>query len=346
MFTKKIKLMITVICFASFVILTASAEQAELKYKLIKKIPIGGTGGWDLMAIDSNARRCYISHQSHVVVFDLDNEKVTGDINNTPGVHGIAIVQGMNKGFISNGGDNTVTIFDTKTLKETNRIKVGTKPDAIIFDPATKNIFSFNGGSNDCSVIDAAKDVVAGTIPLDGKPEIAVSDGKGEVFVNLEDKNEIDIIDAQKMKVVNHFSLSPGEGPTGLAIDTKNKRLFSACDNEKMIILDYTNGKIVATPPIGKGPDGAAYDAEKGLAFSPNGKDGTLTIIGTEKSDQYKVMQTVQTAPLARTIALDTKTHKLYLVTAKLKGTEQVPGQAKPRRIYEPNSFELLIVGE
>jgi YVTN family beta-propeller protein len=334
-----------IVCVMAF---CGVASGEETTYKLIKRVPIGGEGSWDYLAVDSEANRCYISHQSHVVVFDTEKEKVIGDINNTPGVHGIAIFTGFNRGYISNGGDNSVTVFDLATLKETVRIKVGNRPDAILFDPATKRVFTFNGGSKDSTVIDAVNDINIGTIPLDGKPEFAQSDEKGQVFVNIEDKNEIAVIDAEKLTVTNRWSIAPCESPSGLAIDLKNKRLFSVCSNGKMAITDYTTGKVIATPAIGKGPDAAAFDPEKGLAFSSNGQDGTLTVIKEEPIGRFRfsVVETVATAPMARTMALDPKTHLIYLVTAKLKQpavTEQRQGGR--RRLFEPDSFELLIVG-
>jgi YVTN family beta-propeller protein len=322
----------------------ASAAEKETSYKLIKKINIGGDGGWDWLTADSKYNKLYISHQTHVVVFDCASEKVIGDINNTPGVHAIATAHTFNKGFTSNGGDNSVTVFDLTTLKEIARIKVGTKPDAIMFDHETKRIFVFNGGSKDCNVIDANTNKIIGSISLDGRPEFAVSDGKGRVFVNLEDKSEIVVIDAQKMVITNRWPLAPGTAPTGLAIDRKNMRLFSVCDNGKMAVVDYNSGKVIATPEIGKGPDAAGFDSEAGLAFSSNGQDGTLTIVKEETPMQFKVIQTVMTAPLARTMAVNPKTHLVYLVTAKLK--PPVPGQEQGRKkSYEPGTFELLIVG-
>ena len=323
----------------------ASGEEKETSYKLIKTVPVGGEGGWDYLAVDSAARRCYISHQSHVVVFDIEKDKVIGDINNTPGVHGIAIAPKLNKGYISNGGDNSVTVFDPATLKETSRIKVGNRPDAILFDPATKRVFTFNGGSKDSTVIDAVKDTNIATIPLGGKPEFAQSDEKGKVFVNIEDKNEIAVIDAEKLTVTNRWSIAPCESPSGLAIDLKNNLLFSVCSNGKMAITDYATGKVVATPEIGKGPDAAAFDPETGLVFSSNGRDGTLTVIKRESAGEFKVVETVPTAPMARTMALDTKTHRIYLVTAKPKPPAPGEDQQGRRRSFEPDSFEVLIVG-
>lgn len=325
----------------------AFSAEKEPSYKLIKRVPVGGEGGWDCLTVDSSAKRCYISHQSHVVVLDIAKDTVIGDISNTPGVHAIALAYGLHKGYISNGGDNSVTVFDPNTLKETGRIKVGDRPDVILFDPATKHIFTFNGGSKDSTVINADNDTVIGTIPLGGKPEFAVSDEKGRVFVNIEDKSEIAVIDAQKLTVTSRWPLAPGQEPSGLAIDRRNQQLFSVCSNGKMIITDYTTGKVIATPDIGKGPDGAAFDPETGLAFSPNGQDGTLTVIKEETPGQFKVVQTVTTVPLARTMALDMRTHLVYLVTAKLKAPApgEAPAQGGRRRSFEPGSFEVLIVG-
>jgi YVTN family beta-propeller protein len=324
--------------------LAFGAEQ-ETSYKLIKRIPIGGQGGWDYLTIDRDANRCYISHQTHVVVFDIASQKVIGDINNTPGVHGIVIARRLNKGYISNGADNSVTVFDPKTLKETNRVKVGTKPDAMLYHSQTRRLFVFNGTSKDCSVIDANSEKVITTIPLEGKPEFAVSDRKGRVFVNIEDKSEIAVIDAQKLTVITRWPLAPGEEPSGLAIDRRNNRLFSVCSNGKMIITDCNSGKVVAAPDIGKGPDAAAFDSGTGLAFSSNGQDGTLTVIKEVTPNEFKVVQTVQTAPSARTMALDSRTHLIYLAAAKPK--PPAPGETQTRRrSYEPDSFELLIVGQ
>jgi YVTN family beta-propeller protein len=316
-------------------------------YKLLKRVNLGGTGGWDLMGIDSAGKRLYISHATHVVVFDTENDKVVADINNTPGVHGIAIATGLGKGYITCGKDNSVLAFDLKTLK-TTRIEAGKNPDAIMFEPTTKRIFSFNGGSNDATVIDAAKDTVVGTIAVGGKPELAVCDG-GKVFLNLEDKSEVVVIDAAKMIVTARWPLAPAEGPTGLAIDVKGKRLFSACGNNKMAVVDYTTGKVIATPEVGKGCDGAEFDAAMGLAFCPNGGDGTLSVRKEEAGGQFKTVQTVTTSPMARTMILDPQTHLVYLVTAKLKAPApnqpDQPAGARPRRSFEPDSFEVLIVG-
>jgi YVTN family beta-propeller protein len=311
-------------------------------YHLVKKIAVGGDGGWDYLTMDAASRHLYISRGTHVIVVDVDTEKVVGDIPDTRGVHGIALAPKLGRGFTSNGQDNSVTVFDLKTFKEITRVKVGTRPDAILFDPATNRVFTFNGGSNDATAISAAEDKVAGTVSLGGRPEFAVADGKGEVFVNLEDKSEIVAFDSQSLVVKNHWPLSPGEEPSGLAMDRKNRRLFSVCGNEKMVVMNADTGKVVATPAIGKGPDASAFDPGAGLAFSSNGEDGTLTIVREVKPDQFDVEATVPTQAGARTMALDTKNHAIYLVTAQALPAE--PGAPRYRRNYAPGSFVILVV--
>jgi YVTN family beta-propeller protein len=253
------------------------------------------------------------------------------------GIHGVALVPDLNRGFISNGMTSTVTPFDLKTLKTDEPIKVGNRPDAIIYDPASKRVFSFNAGSKDATAIDAETKAVAGTVPLGGKPEFAVADEQGQVYVNIEDKNEIVAFDARELKEKNRWKTSPGTEPAGLAMDRKQRRLFSTCHNQKMVVLDAENGNVLATPEIGKGTDACVFDQETGLAFSSNG-DGTLTIVQQDASGSYQVAANVATQAGARTMALDTKTHQIYLVTAKAK--------AGQRRVFEPGTFTILVVGK
>jgi YVTN family beta-propeller protein len=313
-------------------------------WHVIKHIPVGGDGFWDYLSIDPASHRLFISHGTHVEVVDVETGTKVGDIPNTPGVHGAAIAASLGKGFTSNGGDNTVTVFDLKTLKETGRVTVGSRPDAILYDPATKRVFTFNAGSRDATAVDAVTDKVVGTVPLGGKPEFAASDERGRVFVNIEDTSEIAEIDAKGLKVTHRWPIAPGEEASGLAIDRKNHRLFAVCSNRKMAIVDCESGKVVASPEIGNGPDAAAFDDSSGLAFSSNGRDGTLTVIRRTSPDKFEVLDTVPTAPGARTMALDPRTHRVYLVTARRK---PVPaGETAPRRpSFEPNSFEVIVVG-
>jgi DNA-binding beta-propeller fold protein YncE len=315
----------------------ALADTAAPGYKVIKKIPLQGEGGWDYLTFDPATHRLYIARANRVMVVDVNKEAVVGEITNTPGVHGVALVPKRNRGFISCGGDSTAAVFDTETLKEVGRVKVGRRPDAIIYDPASGRVFTFNAGDRSATAIDAATEKVAGTVELGGKPEFAAADGKGMVYVNLEDKNEIAAFDAQALKVKHRFALAPGDEPAGLAIDRGKRRLFASCHNQKMVVLDADSGKVLATPAIGRGTDAAAFDPGTGLAFSSNG-DGTLTVVREDDKDGYAVAESVTTQAGARTMALDPQTHRVYLVTAKAK-----PGQ---RRSYEPGTFVLLVVGK
>ena len=283
-------------------------------YHLIGEIKLGGEGGWDYLTVDSVARRLYVSHATHVVVIDLDAKKVAGDIPDTPGVHGIAIAPELKRGFISNGRGNNVTIFDLSTLKVIGTADTGENPDSIRFDSVSGRVFTFNGRSKNSTAIDAKTGSVVATIPLPGKPEFSVADGKGKVYVNIEDTNEIVEIDAAKATVTKKYALTGCDGPSGLAIDAKNRRLFSVCSNRVMAISDPDAGKVLATPAIGAGSDGAAFDPGTGFAFSSNG-DGTMTVV-QQKSGAWEVLENIATERGARTIAVDEKTHKLYTATA------------------------------
>src|SRR6476661_4941931 len=266
---------------------------APTGYHVIGEIKIGGEGGWDYLSVDSAARRLYVSHATHVVVVDLDANKIVGDIPDTPGVHGIAIAPELNKGFVSNGRGNNVTIFDLKTLKTIGTAATGENPDSIRYDAVSGRVFAFNGRSKSASAIDAKTGTVAATIPLPGKPEFSVADGKGHVYVNIEDTNEIVDIDAAKATVSKKYALTGCDGPSGLAIDAKNRRLFSVCGNRVMAISDPDAGKVIATPAIGAGSDGVVFDPSTGYAISSNG-DGTLTIV-QEMGGKYDVVENVAT---------------------------------------------------
>jgi DNA-binding beta-propeller fold protein YncE len=315
-------------------------------YHVVNTYKLGGDGGWDYLTIDANARRLYISRATHVMVVDADSGKVVGDIADTPGVHGIALATDLGRGFISNGRENTVSIFDLKTLATSSKVKVGQNPDAILFDPATKRVFTFNGKSNDSTVLDAEKGTVLGTIKLDGKPEFAASDGQGEVFVNIEDKSEIEAIDANKMEVKAKWPLAPCTEPSGLALDRKNRRLFAGCDNKMMAVVNADNGKVLATLPIGEGVDANTFDDDTQLAFASCG-EGVLTIVHEDSAEKFSAVENVPTQPGARTMALDTKTHNVYLVTAKF-GPPPAPtaDNPHPRRSIVPDSFVVLVVGK
>jgi DNA-binding beta-propeller fold protein YncE len=315
------------------------------KYRILQHFAVGGEGFWDYLVFDSQGHRLFITRGTHVIVLDPDTGKQTGEIPNTDGVHGVALVPELGVGLTSNGRANTVTIFDLKTLKPKGEVRTGTNPDAIMYDPASKRVFAFDGRSQEATVIDPAKAAAIGTIPLGGKPEFGVSDEKGHVFVNIEDKSEIAEIDSRNMKVLAKWPLAPCEEPSGLAIDKNNGRLFAVCSNQKMAVVDSSTGKVVATVPIGRRPDAAAFDRDTQLVFSSNG-EGNLTVVHQDSPDQYTVLQTLDTAVGARTMALDPATHKIYLVTAKF-GPPPAPTaeQPHPRPTMLANSFEVIVVG-
>ena len=322
------------------------APATDSGYHVVQTYKLGGEGGWDYLTIDSSARRLYISRATHVIVLDADSGKQVGDIPDTPGVHGIALAPELGRGFISNGKEGTVTIFDIDTLKPITKVKAEENPDAILYDPATKRVFAFNGHSHSATAIDGAKGTVLGTIKLEGKPEFAVSDGKGQIYVNIEDKSQIDAIDPNKLEVKSRWPLAPCQEPSGLAIDRKNRRLFAGCDNKMMAVVDADNGKVLATPAIGEGVDANGFDEETGLAFASCG-EGVLTIVKEESPTKFSVVDNVKTEQGARTMALDAKTHNVYTVTAKF-GPPPAPTAENPhpRRTILPDTFVVLVVGK
>jgi DNA-binding beta-propeller fold protein YncE len=318
--------------------LDGRAQRPAAPFKVLKKITLGGEGGWDYLTVDAEARRLYITRGSHVMVMDLDKETLVGDIAKTTGVHGVALAPKWKQGFTSNGGDSTATLFSLETLKETARVKVGAKPDAILYDPASDRVFTFNAGSGDATALAADTGTVAGSVKLGGRPEFAVADGKGMLYVNIEDKNEVVAFDAKELTVKSRWPLAPGATPTGLAMDRVKRRLFSTCRNEKMVILEADSGKILATLPIGNGTDACIFDSAAGLAFSSN-KDGTLTVVDEPTDGNYRVLANVPTQLGAKTMALDPKTHKLYLATAQFK-------DAGKKAVPVPDTFTILVVGQ
>jgi len=326
----------------------AAAQDLSARYDKVRKIEIGGEGGWDFLEVDAVNRKLYVTRSTRVVVVDLESEKVVGEIAETPGVHGIAFAPDLNRGFTSNGGDSSVTVFDTKTLKTLGKVKANGRPDIIYFEPTTRRIFTFNHGTNDTTAIDAAEMKAVGTLVLGGVPELAVSDEKGHIFVNIEDTSEIVEFDARSLKILRRFSLAPGEEPTGLAFDAKARKLFSTCANRKLVVADADSGKVVQTLEIGPGPDGCIFDAESGLVFSSNGGDGTLTIAREKSAGQYEVVKTVKTQASAKTIAMDPRTRRLYLAAATPAPAPAVVDKTKKagRRGYVPGSFVVLVVGE
>jgi len=322
-----------------------SAQDAGLH--VIKTYKVGGEGGWDYLNIDANSRHLFISRGTHVIVLEADTGKQVGDILDTPGVHGIALAPSLGRGFTSNGREGTVTIFDLNTLKPISKVQnVGKNPDAILFEPSTQRVFTFNGGSHDSTAIEAATGKIVGTIPLDGKPEFGVSTGTGEVFVNIEDKSEIAALDPHNLKVKSVWPLAPCEEPSGLAIDIKNHRLFSGCGNKLMAVTNADTGKVIATVPIGDHVDANGFDPDTQLAFASCG-DGSLTVAHEDSPDKFQVVQNLATERGARTMILDPKTHQIYLVTAKF-GPPPAPTAAQPHPwpTVLPDTFVVLVAGK
>jgi DNA-binding beta-propeller fold protein YncE len=330
------------------VLLAALSVQSPAQtpgYHTTGSIEIGGTGGWDYLAADGPGHRLYVSHTSQVEVIDLQSRKPAGQISGMTRIHGIAVANALGLGFISDGGANQIVEFRLKDLSVLKKIQAGTNPDGIVYDDFSKRVFAFNGSSKDATVVDAASGAVAKTVPLGGKPEFPVSDGAGSVFVNIEDTSEIVKVDSQSLTVAARWPLAPCESPSGLAIDKAGSRLFAVCENKMMAIVDATSGKVVATPPIGEGPDAAAYDPGAKLAFSSNGGSGTLTVIRQTGKDQYAVAETVETVKGARTMTLDPSTHTIYLSTASFAPAQPAAaGSPRRRPSILPGTFKILVV--
>ena len=320
------------------ILVSGAAIAASSGYHKAAEISIGGPGQWDLLGVDSIGHRVYVSHQSKVEVLDIDSGEKVGEVPGVAGVHGIAVAPQLNRGYTSNGGTNDVTVFDLKTLQTVGAaIKVGSSPDAIVYEPVSSRVLSYNARSNNVSIIDARTSTVVATVPLDGNPELAVPDGRGKVYSNIESTNTIVEIDALKGVQTKEYSIAPCTGPTGIAMDAKARKLFSVCSNRVMVISDPDTGKVVATVPIGPGPDSAAFDPATGLAFSSNGGDGTLTIVQTS-AGKYEVVENLPTQMRSRTMILDERTHNLYLPA--------VDPAAGGGRGSAPDSFKILVIGK
>jgi len=330
-----------VAAFTGVFLLAASAAPGSSGYKVIKTIPISGEGGWDYVYVDSDARRVYVSHATQVVVLDADTFAVVGSIPDTQGVHGIAIASDLGRGFTSNGRSNDVTIFDTKTLKTIGNVKTDANPDAIAYDPASKRVFTFNGRGKNTTAINAADGTVVGTLALGGKPEFAAADGQGSIFVNNEDTSELIQVDTQKVTESHRWPLAPCKSPSGLAMDVKNRRVFSVCDEKVMAVVNADTGKVVATPTICDGPDATAFEPSTGTVFASCG-DGNLTVIHQDSPDKYTVVENVSTKRSARTMGLDLKTHNIFLPAADI----DPPAPGERRGKMKPGSFVIVVVGK
>ena len=323
-------IMIAMICFIS---VNVSAQKPE--YRIAKTIQLSGDGGWDYLSVDEVNQKLFISHGSQVNVVDLKTSAEIAVVPETNGVHGIAIANDLNKAFISCGKDSSVSVIDLTSFKLLSKVQgTGKNPDCILYDQFSKKLFTFNGRSSNSTVIDANTLKVIATIPLAGKPEFAQTDGKGKIFVNIEDKSSLAIINAATLKVDKMWSIAPGEEPSGLAFDQLNNRLFSVCGNKLMVVSDAVSGKVVTTCPIGDGCDGVAFDSATKRIFASNG-EGTMTVIQQVSADQYKVLETLPTQAGARTITVNKTTHHIYV-----SGGEY--GEGTGRRPVKPNTFKVL----
>ena len=339
---------LVVVCLVavpSFAMLAADAS-ASPGYHFLKEIPVGGDGGWDYLTADEKARRLYVTHATKIVVVDIDAEKVAGEITNTPGVHGFALVPEYGVGFSSNGKEGKLSLVDLKKLKTRSKAKAGQNPDAILYDPGSQQVYAFNGGDNSVTIVEGDDGDAVTTTPLPGKPEFAVVDSKaGRVYCNLEDKNSVAVIDTVSHKVVGTWPIAPGESASGMALDTKNHRLFLGCHNKLMVMMDSTDGKVIASVPIGSGVDANVFDPATQLAFSSNG-EGNVTIAHEDAPDKLTVVQTLATQRGARTMALDPKTHKIFLAVAEYEpATNPEAGTPRERPKMISGSFKILVYG-
>jgi DNA-binding beta-propeller fold protein YncE len=329
--------------FVSITGLKLNSQNTGSEYSIVNRIMLPGTGGWDYLTVDEAGGRLFLSHATVVLVVDLKTSKLIGTINETPGVHGIAIAPELNKAFISVGRNASVKIINFQTLALIADVKVtGQNPDAIMYDQFSKKVLTFNGGSANATVLDAATNEVAGTITLAGKPEFPVSDGKGKIYVNIEDKSLISVIDIGSMKVEKSWPIAPGEEPSGLALDNETHRLFSVCSNKLMVVVDATDGHIITTLPIGQGCDGVKFDPGLKRAYSSNG-DGTMTVVQELNKDSFKVLENVKTMSGSKTLAVDTKTHHIYLPAAEYNpAPAPTADNPRPRRTMKPDTFQVL----
>ena len=321
----------------------ASVKAQNTGYHLVKKLPLGGDGGWDYFDVDSKTHRVFIPRRTHMMVVDAVG-KLLKDLP-IMGSHAVAFAPEFNRAFTSDNEQQTITIVDPATLQVIGKVNLpGRNSDGILYDPASKRLFTFNtDGGNDSTAIDAKTGKVVGSVPLGSKPESAQTTGTGRIYVNMEEKNQIIEFDSTTLKVLNTWSIAPCNEPSGLAIDVDHKRLFAGCHNKLMAVIDYTDGKVVTTVPIGEGVDANRFDPGTGLVFASCG-DGTITVAHEDSPDKYTVIQTISTQPGARTMAIDTSNHNVYTVTATLGPPPRAtPDDPEPRPTIIPNTFTLLI---
>ena len=308
-------------------------------YHLLKTITVGGTEGWDYVTMDSASRRLYIGRDDHIDVVDVDAGSVVGKVAGLAHTHGMVLAPQLSRGFTSDGDSNTSTIVDLKSLKKIGSVETGKDPDSFVYDEVTRRVFIMNSAGSTATAINAADGTVAGTVGLEGQPEAAVADGKGKVFVNLTDKDEIVEFDGKTLKVLHRWPIAPGVAPSGLAIDRKNRLLFSVCDNQMLVVMNGDTGKVIATPGVGAGTDASLFDPETGNAFASAGGSATLTVVHEDSPDHFRVVDNVPTQSGARTMALDTKTHNVLLVTAR-------HGHGATHSQVLPNTFVVLVIGK
>ena len=328
-------------CLAFLSVRAPAGEPAAPGYRVAKKIPLPGDGGWDFLTCDSASRRVYVTHGDQVQALDADSGEIKGAVTGLKGVHGVALAEG--KGFISDGKDDSVVVFESADYKIIKTIKVGKNPDAVLYDPASNRVFVFNARSSNLTVIDPKSLDILGTLPVAGQPEFGAMDGKGALYMDLEDKGELLKIDTQKLKILERWKTKGCDEPSAMAIDPAHARIFLGCSNKIMEALDAATGKTIATLPIGQGVDAIAFDAAKGLIFASSG-DGTLTVARQDAPDRYAVAETVATPRRAKTSALDAQTHRLFLPTAEFgPAPEQKPGEHKRAPVL-PGSFAVLVL--
>ncbi len=323
------------------VAVAAIPAAAQKSYKVTDRVKLGGEGGWDYLTYDAGASRLFITRGTHVMVVDAKTLKPTDDITGLQGVHGVALAAELGKGYITSGGDNMLVIFDLKTLKVLDKVKVGERPDAVLYDASSNRVYTFNAKTQDSTVVDGKTGKVVGSVPLGGKPETGVADGKGNVYVNIEDRSEIVRIDTANLTVAEHYPMAGCEDPSALAFDVAHRRLFAGCASKIVAVVDPDAGKLVTTVDIGGGVDAGAFNPKTQQIFMSCGADGVVTVIHEDSPDKYSVVQTVPTAKSARTMALDQASNTVYTVAAQFDPTPPPTGQ---RRKMLPDTFELLVV--
>ncbi len=330
---------IGLLALASILSSFAVARPGASGYHIVKTIPVGGTEGWDYLTMDSAARTLYISRENHIDAVNVDSGALVGKVTGLGGTNGLLPVPELGRGFATSEDTNEVVIVDLKSLQKIGTVKTGKAPDSFAYDPVTKRVFIMNSAGSSATAVNASDGTVAGTVQLEGQPEFVVADGKGSMFVNITDKNQIVEFDAKALKVLHRWPLAPGEGPSGLAMDRKNRRLFSACDNQKMIVMNADTGKVIAALRTGAGTDAALFDPDTGNAFASAGGSGTLTIIHEDSPDKFNAVEDIDTQSGARTMTLDTKTHNVLLVSAR-------HGHGSTHLNVLPNTFVVLVVGK